>query len=88
MEEMLLKCSVALQIAHLVMLCAIPGDPEGFHTCAVACRCECTKECRCVGGPCPVNILVTGSLSERAVVPIEGLRLKRIACPDVEGVKP
>lgn len=83
-----MKCLILCYLAFPCLLRAIPGDPEGFHTCAVACRCECTKECRCHDGKCPVDVLVTGSMVERVAVPIGGLRLKRIACPDVKGVEP
>jgi hypothetical protein len=56
-----------------------------YHMCCVACRCACQacKPCPCSGGRCPLDVLVTGSLAERATLPVAGLRMRRIACPDV-----
>jgi hypothetical protein len=62
----------------------IPGaeQPSGENLCAVACRCPCSNghECDCAEGLCPVDICLTGSDHERARVPGDCLRRKRIPC--------
>lgn len=62
----------------------LDGPHPLTHRCAVACRCPCDRavECECDGERCPVDVLVTGRITERVSVPIRGLRPRSIACPD------
>jgi hypothetical protein len=75
-------------VASLIIAIAPPPGHRHttgpVHHCAAACRCPCDRsgECTCDGRTCPVAVLLTGSLPERAQVTVEGLRRKEIACPD------
>src|SRR5947208_8782127 len=59
---------------------ADPAPPT--HRCAVACRCPCDRglPCTCDGERCPVDVLLTGSLPERAEIPAAALRRRAIPC--------
>lgn len=75
-----------MKAVFLCLFFAVAGESPGrSHACAVSCRCPCQRcgPCPCDGVSCPVDVLVTGSLSERATLPVAGLRMRRIACPDV-----